>query len=296
MASRPQKQKKPRPQQPQPQQQHEVVDPIWLLKAIGLTIIAAAICAWITFCLLFYQGQWQLVLHPKRTTSAPQSIGGAPYDLVHFGTDSSAEPQLTGWWIPAPANARYSRSTILFLPTGDGSLADSIPTLATLHSLGINIFAFDYRGYGQSAPTHPNQQNMSHDAETAWLYLTTSRHILASDIIPYGTGIGASLAVQLAAAHGAIPGIVLDTPSGDLLDVALRDPRTHLVPAHMLFHERFPLAAPLSTLKTPKLLLWQTGNEPAAIRSASDPKITVELGQQHEEQYTQALTRFLDNM
>lgn len=297
MASRTQKQKKSRPQQPQPQQQHEVVDPVWLAKAFGITLVAAAICAWVTFCLLFYQGQWQLVLHPQRTVSAPQSIGGAAYEIVHFGPGASAEPQLTGWWIPSPANARYSNTTILFLPGGDGSLADSIPTLAALHSLGINIFAFDYRGYGQSAATRPNQQNMTNDADAALLYLTASRHILASGIVLYGTGVGASLAAHLAAAHGAIPAIVLDAPSGDLLDVALHDPRTHLVPARLLFHERFPLAAPLSTLKTPKLLLWQKGNEPAKIRSASAPKITVELGQpsQHaEDEYTQAITRFLD--
>lgn len=288
---------KPKKRQQQRAEEPEVVEPIWLIKAFCLTLIAAAICAWITFCFLFYQGQWQLVLHPRRTASAPQTIGGVPYDLVHFGTDASAEPQLTGWWIPAPPNARYQSTTILFLPSGDGSLADSIPTLANLHNLGINIFAFDYRGYGQSAATHPNQQKMNQDADTAWLYLTASRHILASNIVPYGTGVGASLATHLATAHGAIPGLILNAPSGDLLDVALRDPRTHLVPARMLFHERFPLATPLSILRTPKLLLWHAGSESAAIRSASDPKIAVELRQAPDDandQYTQAITRFLD--
>lgn len=289
------KSSKPRPQQRQSQpQQLEVVDPKWLLKAMGVTLIAAAICAWATFCLLFYQGQWQLVLHPKRTASAPQTIGGAAYELVHFGVDASAVPQLTGWWIPASTGAHYPGITVLFLPGGDGSLADSIPTLAALHGLGVNVFAFDYRGYGQSAAAHPNQQKMTDDAEAAWLYLTASRHVLASDIVPYGTGVGASLAVHLSAVHGAVPGVVLDAPSGDLLDVALRDPRTHLVPARMLFHERFPLAAPLRSLRTPKLLLWHSGDAPAAFLSAADPKMTVELRGQTSEQYGQAVMRFLD--
>lgn len=267
---------------------------MWLVKAMGITLVAAAICAWLTFCFLFYQGQWQLVLHPKRASSAPQTIGGAAYEMVHFGPDQSAEPQLAGWWIPAAEGARYSDLTALFLPAGDGSLADSIPTLAALHAVGINIFAFDYRGYGQSAATRPNQQKMTQDAEAAWLYLTASRHIVASDIVLYGTGVGAPLAVHLAVEHGAVPGIMLDAPSGDLLDVALRDPRTHLVPARMLFHERFPLAAPLSSLRTPKLLLWGSGDEPAALKTAADPKMTVELRTQTDGQYRQAVTRFLD--
>ncbi len=291
--------RKSRPQQANSRQQraqsqHEVVDPRWLVKAMGITLVAAAACAWLTFCFLFYQGQWQLVLHPRRTALAPQTVGGAAYELVHFGVDETAEPQLVGWWVPAPAGAHYAGVTVLFLPAGDGSLADSIPTLAALHGLGVNIFAFDYRGYGQSAAARPNEQTMTHDAESAWLYLTASRHIVASDIVLYGTGVGAPLAVKLAGEHGAVPGVVLDAPSGDLLRVAMRDPRTHLVPARLLFHERFALAAPLGSLPTPKLLLWRTGAAPEAYASAADPKMTVELRAQNDAQYGQAMTRFLD--
>src|SRR5271170_1249909 len=163
-----------------------------------------------TFCLLFYQGQWQLVLHPIRTAASPASIAGVPYELIRFGPDESATPQLTGWWIPSDPGGRYSHLTILLLPDGNGSLADSIPTLASLHNLGINVFAFDYRGYGQSAATRPNQQNMIHDADSAWQYLTISRNIPAPQIVPYGIGVGASLATRLAAANTAIPALILD--------------------------------------------------------------------------------------
>lgn len=277
-------------------QQREVVDPVWLAKAIGLTLIAALVCAYGTFCLLFYQGQWQLVLHPTRTSIAPRSIAGAPYELIHFGPDESAMPQLTGWWIPAQSNGHYSDVTLLFLPGADGSLVDSISTLAALHGFGINIFAFDYRGYGMSAATHPDQQKMTHDAEAAWLYLTTSRHVLPSQIVVYGAGVGASLAAQLAGAHAAIPAVVLDDASGDLLDAARHDPRSHLIPVRLLFHERFPLAVPLKQLNTPKLLLYTAGTSspPAAFRTASDPKFTVELPARTSSLYGEAITRFLD--
>ena len=246
---------KPSRQRPQPSSQPEPVDPIWLLKALAGVILLASICGYLAICLLFYQGQWQLVLHPVRTTTAPKSIDGAPYQLIHFGPDQTAIPQLAGWWIPAPPEGRYANATILFLPGGDGSLADSIPTLSNLHALGINVFAFDYRGYGQSADTHPNEQRMMQDAESAWRYLTGSRDIPANQLIPYGTGVGASLAAHLAAAHPAVPAFILDSPHADLLAVARHDPRSSLVPVSLLFHENFPLAEPLKTLHTPKLLL-----------------------------------------
>jgi uncharacterized protein len=272
----------------------DVVSPIWLVKAIALTILAALFCGYLTLCLLFYQGQWQFVLHPTRTSASPTSIAGIPYELIRLGPDESATPQLTGWWIPSDPGGRYAHITILFLPDGNGSLTDSIPTLASLHNLGINVFAFDYRGYGQSAATRPSQQNMSHDTDSAWQYLTTSRAIPAQHIIPYGTGVGASLATRLAVTRATIPALILDAPRADLLDVAMRDPRATLIPVRLLFHERFPLNEPLSTLRTPKLLLSRTTSLDQTFRTASDPKLTVELTSPSAVLYNQTLTRFLD--
>ncbi|MBB5338573.1 alpha/beta hydrolase [Tunturiibacter gelidoferens] len=274
--------------------QPEVVSPLWLVKAIAVTIVAALLCGYLTLCLLFYQGQWQLVLHPTRTFAAPTSIAGIPYELIHFGPDESATPQLTGWWIPSSPPARYPHATILFLPGGDGSLADSIPTLASLHNLGLNVFAFDYRGYGQSAATRPSQQNMTHDADSAWQYLTNSRALPPQQIIPYGTGVGASLATQLAASHNTIPALILDSPRADLLELAQHDPRARLLPVRLIFHEHFPLAAPLSALRTPKLLLTRAASPDQSFRTAADPKLTVELPSPADALYSQSLARFLD--
>jgi uncharacterized protein len=282
----------PKPEKrPLPQ---EDVSPIWLIKAIALTIVAALFCGFLTLCLLFYQGQWQLVLHPTRTSSPPASIAGVPYELLRFDPGDSATPQLTGWWIASDLGARYAHLTLLFLPDGNGSLADSIPTLAALHNLGINIFAIDYRGYGQSAPLRPSQQTMTHDTEAALHYLTTSRSIPTERIIPYGLGTGASLATHLAATQEKIPALILDAPRADLLDTALRDPRATILPVRLLFHERFPLAQPLAGLRTPKLLLSRTTKLDQSFRTAADPKLTVELTDSSALAYNQSLTRFLD--
>jgi uncharacterized protein len=286
--SKPNKSTPPQPTPP------DVVSPIWLVKAIVLTILAALLCGYLTFCLLFYQGQWQLVLHPNRTSASPTSITGIPYEFIRFGPDESATPQLTGWWIPAAPGSRYAPITILFLPDGNGSLTNSIPVLVSLHNLGLNVFAFDYRGYGQSAPARPSQRSMTQDTDTAWQYLTTTRAISAQHIVPYGTGVGTSLATRLAANDNTIPALILDTPRADLLNVAIRDPRAKLLPVRLLFHERFPLAEPLSTLHTPKLLISRTTAPDQTFLRASHPRFTVELASPSEALYNQSLTRFLD--
>jgi pimeloyl-ACP methyl ester carboxylesterase len=274
-----------------------------MLKAIGVAVLAALICGYASLCLLFYQGQWQLVLHPSRSIPAPASIGGSPFQTIRFGVDESAEPQLAGWWLPAAAGARYAAYTVLYLPSGDGSLADAVPALAALHSLGINLFAFDYRGYGQSAAARPSQRRMTEDAASAWQYLTVSRAVSPDRIVLFGDGVGCALAAGLAQAHSEAPAVILQSPRPDLLQAVLADTRTRTIPVRALFHDRFDVATPLAALKTPKLLLLSSPtlgtipseNQEMAVHAAS-PK-TISTLQTHEigsALYRDQITRFLD--
>jgi pimeloyl-ACP methyl ester carboxylesterase len=259
----------------------------------------ALFCSYLTLCFLYHQGQWQIVLHPVHEKVSPSVTP----DLVRFGPDDSGQPQLAGHWLSSRPDGRYKNLTILFLPGGDGSLADSNETVVALQSLGINVFAFDYRGYGMSVDLHPNQQRMTADSEAAWRYLTESRKISANRIIPYGTGVGASLAARLATEHSETPALILDSPRTDLLDVARKDSRSSLLPASLLFHERFPLAEPLAVLRTPKLLITRihSGSQiqpgmPSAFATAADPKLVVTLPSLATGQtFDQFMTRFLDD-
>jgi uncharacterized protein len=261
----------------------EVVHPLWLIKALAAVFLAAVLCGYLTLCLLFYQGQWQLVLHPSRDTSIQPPVvestsgnSASKAELVRFAPDESATPQLTGWWIPAAPGARHAQTTLLFLPGADGRLADSYFRLTALHNLGINILAFDYRGYGPSAPVHPTQKHMADDAESAWQYLRTSRNIAERQIVPYGTGVGASLAAHLAQDHPQTPAMILESPRGDLLDVVRSDPRSKLIPLGLLLHERFDLAAPLAGIKTPKLFLLE--DDAAKVSVPKDAKVNAASG------------------
>jgi pimeloyl-ACP methyl ester carboxylesterase len=269
----------------------ETVSGRWLLKAIGVVILVALICSYLSLCLLFYQGQWQMVLHPD----ASAKTRPAPAGLLRFAPDESGRPQLTGEWLGAAPGGRYAGITVLFLGGGDGSRANSAACVAVLHDLGLNVLSFDYRGYGLSTDIHPNQQRLMEDSQAAWRYLTGSRGIAGKQIVLYGTGVGASLATLLAAEHPETPALILETPYADLLEVARADSRSSLLPVAMLFHERFPLAGPLATLGIPKLLIAaDSRTEPSAFVTAASPKITVTLPPVPGALYSEAVTRFLD--
>lgn len=252
-------------------------------------IAAALLCTYATLCLLFYLGQWQLVLHPVRTT------GPAPADLVRFSSEATGQPQLAGEWMQATTSNRYNELTILFLPGGDGNSANFSATQNALTELGLNVFTFDYRGYGRSATTHPSEERMREDAEAAWTYLTSTRHLPARSIIPYGVGVGASLAATVAVKHSEIPGIILDAPYTDLGQIVDRGSRFRFLPVRLLFHEDFPLREVLSTLQRPKLLITRAGGEaPDAFRTAAAPKSVVALEASSGPRFSDAVTGFLN--
>jgi len=291
--------RKPRPQQKptcsaahHPKHVHEVVDPRWILSALAGMLLLAVLCAWIAVCALFYRGQWQLVLQPSRTVSMTSAQVGLASTEVHFGVDSSGQPQLDGWWIPSDSP---SRPTVLLLHGGQGSISDALPAVQTLHDAQLNVLLFDYRGFGHSLGQHPTQSLMQGDAESALRYLTEIRSIPVASVVVFGTGAGASPAVALCAAHKEIPALILVDPDGDFRSRVRQDPRSRMVPVGLLFNQDFPLAAPLETLTTPKLLISSTsGPTPLILQQAADPKATVELPSKSDRQaLRQAVTRFL---
>jgi pimeloyl-ACP methyl ester carboxylesterase len=229
-----------------------LVEVAWILKALAAVFVVALLCAYATICVLFSHAQWQLVLHPSRTVATTPASLNLPFTEVHFGVDETGVPQLTGWWLPSDTT---TTNTALILHSGDGNLANALPSAQLLHAQHLNVLLFDYRGYGKSLGQHPTQSSMQADAADALTYLTTTRSIPATAIVVYGTGLGASLAVHLCAQNPTLPALILQSPDGDFTDRARLDPRSKIIPFTFLFNQTFPLAEPLQHLPTPKLLL-----------------------------------------
>jgi len=272
---------------------HEVVDPRWIISALGAMVVACALFAYITLCILFYRNQWQLALAPSRTVSKTPATLNLAFTEVHFGTDASGQPQLYGWWIPSDTT---SAPTALVLHSGDGSISDALSTAHILHDAHNNVLLFDYRGFGLSGGQHPTQALMQADAASALRYLTATRNIPANSILVFGTGVGASLAVQLCADHPELDALVLQNAEGDLKQRVAQDPRSRLAPVSLLFNQDFPLANPLRSLAAPKLLITETrGPAPAIFQQAANPKTTLELPPNSDPQLETAIESFADS-
>jgi uncharacterized protein len=285
--------KSPRRYPPQVAHTPEVVDPRWILKAIGAVLALGLLCAYITLCAFFAWGQWQFVLHPSRAVPRTPAALGLAFEAVRFGDDVAGHPQLAGWWIPGDAP---SDPAVILLHGASGSRSDALPLAKALHDARLGVLLFDPRGYGDSAGGHPSQTFMQEDAEQALSFLARTRALPEDRILVFGRDLGASVAVHLAASHPSLPGVILLEADGDTATRVEADQRSRIVPIGLLFHERFPLADPLRTLRTPKLLISYTrGGAPEIATRASAPKLTVELAPDAPpEAISAAVRRFLD--
>ena len=276
--------------------EHPDIDPFWLLKAIGLTIVAALLCAYLAVCLLVYQGAWQLVLQPSARIDRTPAV---PFQPIRFDAAATGNPRLTAWFLPATPSA----PTILYLHDGSGNLSTNVDRLTLLHDANLNVFAIDYRGFGQSEGPHPTEVRMTEDSEAALDYLVNTRHLAPATIVPLGVGLGATLAARLARAHPELPALILDDPDPSPATRALHDRRTTFVPVSLLLRDRFDLAPALAGLHQPKLILLESNSAPLPA-STPDPKLSVTLPAPgapllpqlptHDATYTQAIHRFLD--
>jgi hypothetical protein len=253
----------------------------WLLAAIAIVIPGAAFCAWAVLCLLFWQGSWQLLYHPASAISRTPATIGLAFNSIGFAPTETGAPQLQGWWIPS--TAATPRDTVLFLHGADGNLSDTLEDLARLHNAGVNVLAFDYRGYGQSQFVHPSETHMREDAESALNYLTATRHVDPHAIVLDGKALGANLALEVAAAHPELAGVVIESPLDRPADAIFSDPRSRLVPAHLLVSDRFDAAAPAAALRIPSLWFFKdstvarsnSSESGAAFQKVSAPKTQV---------------------
>jgi uncharacterized protein len=126
------------------------------------------------------------------TTLDPCTLDCA-FEEVWF--ESRDATRLHGWFIPAPAHARWGHLVLLLLHGNGGNISHRGSFYQAWHELGINVFTFDYRGYGQSQG-RPSEEGTYQDAQAAYAWLR-KRGFDSHQIIPIGKSLGGGIASEL---------------------------------------------------------------------------------------------------
>jgi fermentation-respiration switch protein FrsA (DUF1100 family) len=125
----------------------------------------------------------------RKIDLTPREIGLEFEDVYFFSSDGT---KLNGWYIPA----KGSRITVLFCHGNAGNISHRIEAIDMFCRIGLDVFIFDYRGYGRSQGS-PTEEGLYTDAHAAFKYLIDKRNINEGSIVVYGKSLGANVAVEL---------------------------------------------------------------------------------------------------
>ena len=132
------------------------------------------------------------IYFPYRSIESTPDAIGLPYENVYFKTEDGVK--INAWFIPASGKAR---GTVLFCHGNAGNLSHRLEIIEMLHSLELNVFIFDYRGYGKSEG-FPSEKGTYLDVLAAYEYLKTRGDIDGEKIIVHGKSLGGAVAIDLA--------------------------------------------------------------------------------------------------
>jgi uncharacterized protein len=143
----------------------------------------------------------------------PENLG-VQYEEVFFETQQGR--RLHGWFVPGPSS---SGVTWLWFHGNGGNISHRTDEIAQIHRrLGVNVFIFDYQGYGIS-DGRPSERGTYQDSRAALAYLHSRPDVDPQQIVYFGRSLGAAVAVELAVEHPPA-GLVLVAPFASLGDMA----------------------------------------------------------------------------
>ncbi len=138
-----------------------------------------------------------LVFHPdERTVHLPAASFALQQLPVRYpSTDGT---MLTAWIVPA-ARADSSGMWMVICHGNYGNIGygQRPQYMAFMRDLGINLLAFDYRGFGSSDGSS-DERGVYEDAVASYRYLTDSLHVPPTHIIIFGHSLGSGVAIELA--------------------------------------------------------------------------------------------------
>jgi len=273
-----------------------IVRTLLLISLTGVAVYAVLIA----YVCLF---QSRLIYFPnipsRALTVMPTEIG-LDFEEVRITTADRIE--LHGWYVAAGAGA----PTVLFCHGNAGNISHRLDWLEIFHDMGLAVFLFDYRGYGQSSGT-PDEKGTYLDAQAVWDYLTNTKRHSPKSVVIFGESLGGPIAANLA--KDVLPGaLVLASTFTSVPDLASNF--YWFLPVRLLARFHYPTAEYMARVHVPTLVIHSRTDEivpfshaEAIFRRANERKQLLEIRGDHNsallvsrQQITEGMRRFLEAM
>jgi uncharacterized protein len=168
----------------------------------------------------------QIFFPDRDLVSTPAEVGLAYEDVWFTASDGI---RLHGWFVPAEPN----EGIVLFCHGNAGNVSHRIDNIKLLHEIGLSVFIFDYRGYGNSDGAI-TEAGFYRDTEAAYEIARGHVTALQPKLVIFGRSLGGIAAVHMAAQRPC-SGVILESTF------------THL---GAMAREHFPMPGVHKVLKT----------------------------------------------
>lgn len=218
-----------------------------------LRVILSVLATYFALVIMLNLLQRSFIYFPTRERSIAPQDAELPSGQVHTVTvHTDDQLQLHGWHILADGRSAADqeecdrelaagRRLVLYFSGNAANRRYRPAEFGVLTRLGLDVFIFDYRGYGDNSGS-PSEENLAADARAIWKYATEERKVAPHRVILYGESLGGGVAVRLAAEM-----CEANTPPGSLI---LRSTFSSLVdagahhypwlPVRLALVDRFP--------------------------------------------------------
>ena len=241
-------------------------------KLLGVTLPTLAVAGGVG-ALGYLRNRFQ-----RQRLFLPDRFPNGVWDPAPFGLEvedqwfsAGGGAQLHGWWIPY----RRARGTMLYFHGSSGSIAHQVGVLAAFRRLRVNLFAFDYRGYGRSSG-EPREAGLYLDARAAWDHVGQALGVRPEELVLFGHSLGGAVAIDCALDRKAA-GLVVESAFTQIRDMA-RASYPNL-PLHLVARNQFRSIDKVGRLTLPKLFIHGSSDErvPLALgrrlfEAAAEPK------------------------
>jgi pimeloyl-ACP methyl ester carboxylesterase len=156
---------------------------------------------------------------------------------------------------------------------------------ALLLHADVNVFAFDYRGYGRSEG-RPGEEGTYKDAQAAYGWLQ-QRGFVSTNIIAYGESLGGAVASELAVRE-TVGGLILQSTFTSLTDLGAE--LYPFLPVRSIGSIGYDTHSRLPRIRVPVLILHSRGDRLIPFHhaeqnfaAANEPKWLCEIAGDHND-------------
>jgi hypothetical protein len=220
-----------------------------MIKKYLLNTFAGLVGAMALFIVMLVGCENMIIYQPSKYPEGLWDTSNMPLPIQDVWFKAEDGVKLHGWYVPSEEPI----ATLLFFHGNAGNITHRLENIFLLHHLKLNVFIFDYRGFGRSEGD-PDEEDIFLDSQAAYETVLVQPGVSQSSLFIFGRSLGGPFASYTASKNPAA-GLILESTFTNAVDMA--DRMLPILPGWMVSSE-LDTQGHVSKMDLPKLFIHGT--------------------------------------